>query len=222
MTLDGPEGSGKSTQARWLVQWLKRQGYRVTFVRDPGSTSLGRALRQVLLHSTAPLSPLAEALLFIGGRVQLVEEKIRPALAKGRVVVCDRFHDATIVYQGYAGTLDVPWLQQLGRRAIGGTMPDLTLVLDVPPRIGFSRLKRSRDRMERKPLSYHRRVRAGYLALARREPLRINVVDATPPAQRVRNRITALAGKRVAQVANWPSGQTLTGPPGHPATGPLR
>lgn len=189
ITLEGPEGSGKSTQGRWLVRWLRRQGHDVEFVRDPGSTALGRALRRALLHTATPLSPLAEALLFIGGRVQLVEELIQPALRRGRVVVCDRFHDSTVVYQGIAGALDVAWLDRLGRTAIRRVTPSLTILLDVPPRVGFARLRRAPDRMERKTLVFHRRVRQGYLQWAAREPKRFVVIDATQPVVAVRAQI---------------------------------
>ncbi len=192
ITLEGPEGSGKSTQARELVRRLRRAGRRAVFLRDPGSTAIGRALRQVLLHREAPLSPLQEALLFIGGRVALVEERIRPALARGDVVVCDRFHDSTMAYQGFGSRLDEPWLQRVGRRAIGGMMPDVTVVLDVPTTVGFARLRRSRDRMERKAPAFHRRVRRGYLTLAKREPRRFVVIDASQPEQDVRQQIGKL------------------------------
>ena len=189
ITLEGPEGSGKSSQARWLVDALRRRGLRVAALRDPGSTSLGRALRRALLHTQASLSPLAEALLFIGGRVQLVEERVRPALAKGQVVVCDRFNDSTMAYQGIGGGLNVAWLDRLGRAAIHGTMPALTILLDVPTRRGFARLHRERDRIERKAAVFHRRVRAGFLRLAAREPRRFVVVDASTPAAEVRKHI---------------------------------
>jgi len=198
ITFEGPEGSGKSTQARWLVQFLRRRGRRVTFLRDPGSTALGRSLRKVLLHSDAELSPLAEALLFIGGRVRLVEERIAPALRQRRVVVCDRFHDSTVVYQGFGGGLDVPWLERAGRRAIRGTMPDATIVLDLSPRQGFARLRRSRDRMERKARDFHRRVRTGFLRLAAREPRRFIVINAAQPPGAVRARIEAAVSKLVS------------------------
>ena len=199
ITLEGPEGSGKSSQARWLAQQLRKAGHRVTFLRDPGSTALGRALRRALLHTPAGLTPLAEALLFIGGRVALVEERIRPALAKGRVVICDRFHDSTMVYQGVGGGVNVPTLQRIGRRAIGGIMPSLTLLLDVPTERGFARLHRSRDRMERKGSAFHRRVRLGYLALARREPRRFAVIDATRPVPDVRRRIAAVVSEQISR-----------------------
>lgn len=198
ITLEGPEGSGKSSQARRLAGALRRGGARVEFVRDPGSTTLGRALRRALLHSRATLSPLAEALLFIGGRVPLVEERIRPALARGRIVVCDRFHDSTVAYQGFGGGLDVPWLDRLGRAAIHGVMPNLTILLDLSTSQGFARLRRSRDRMERKTRQFHRRVRAGYLKLAKREPRRFVVINAGRPSEMVRRDVERAVIRRIA------------------------
>lgn len=189
MTFEGPEGSGKSSQSRWLVRGLKRTGHSVVRLSDPGSTTLGRTLRNILLHAPVQPAPLTEALLFIGGRVQLVEERIRPALAKGQVVVCDRFHDATVAYQGFGGGLDVAWLDRMGRSAIHGVMPTLTVLLDIPTARGLARLRHVRDRMERKTLRFHRRVRAGYLMLAEREPKRFAVIDATQSLVKVRRAI---------------------------------
>ncbi len=189
VTLEGPEGSGKSSQGRWLVQFLRRRGYSVVFLRDPGSTALGRALRRALLHTSASLSPMAEALLFIGGRVQLIEERIRPGLRAGRVVVCDRFHDSTVAYQGYGGGVNVAWLDRVGRQAIRGTMPSLTLLLDLPTARGFARLRHAPDRMERKTRMFHQRVRSGYVQLAKREPKRFTVIDASKPIDTVRRQI---------------------------------
>ena len=189
ITLEGPEGSGKSSQSRWVVRLLTRAGLSVVHLSDPGSTTLGRRLRRVLLHAPVHPVPLTEALLFIGGRVQLVEERIRPALAKGQVVVCDRFHDATVAYQGFGGGLDVAWLDRLGRSAIHGVMPALTILLDIPTASGFARLRRARDRMERKTLRFHRRVRQGYLTMARREPKRFVVIDTTQSLAQVRRAI---------------------------------
>lgn len=201
ISLEGPEGSGKSSQVRWLVRSLRRAGYRVTWLMDPGSTALGRALRRALLHTSAPLSPLAEALLFIGGRVQLVEEKIQPALARRHVVICDRFHDSTVVYQGFGGGVDVPWLNRLGRQAVHGVMPALTVILDVPTAQGFARLHRSRDRMERKATAFHRRVRQGYLRLAKREPRRFAVINAAQPPREVREAVEAVVRRTLGTSA---------------------
>ncbi len=197
ITLEGPEGSGKSSQSRWLVQALRRAGFCVLAIRDPGSTAIGRALRRVLLHSSTPLSPIAEALLFIGGRVQLIEELIEPALKQGLVVVCDRFHDATMAYQGFAGRLNVRWLDQLGRRAIHRRMPALTILLDLPPEAGFARLRRAHDRMERKAKAFHRRVREGYLTLAAREPKRFVVVNALQSCEAIRAQLRAIVLNRI-------------------------
>ena len=186
ITLEGPEGSGKSTHSRWLASRLRRAGYRVTLVNDPGSTRLGQSLRRLLLHTQVSLSPLAEALLFIGGRVELVQQRIVPVLTQGHVVICDRFHDATVAYQGFGGGVDVRWLDRLGRQAIGGVMPSLTVLLDVPTKIGFGRLRRAHDRMEQKAATFHRRVRRGYLTLARQQPRRFVIVDASQPMGHVR------------------------------------
>lgn len=180
VTLEGPEGSGKSSQARRLVRTLRAMGRRAVFVRDPGTTSLGRRLRAVLLYERLrAIAPLSEALLFIAGRIQLVEERIRPALEQGTTVICDRFHDSTMAYQGYGGQLDVRWLDRVGRDAIHGVMPDLTILLDLPPAKGLRRVRGPKDRMERKALAFHRRVRRGFLALAKREPRRFLVLDGT-------------------------------------------
>ncbi len=186
ITLEGPEGSGKSSQGRWLVRRLRRAGYAVVGLRDPGSTNLGRALRRILLHRKEDMSALMEALLFIGARVQLVEEHIQPALEQGKIVVCDRFHDSTVAYQGFGAGLDVNWLDALGRRAIRDITPTLTLLLDLPTEQGFKRLRHSHDRMERKTRAFHRSVRQGYLQLAKREPKRFMIINAAQPASQVR------------------------------------
>ena len=182
ITLEGPEGSGKSSQVKPLVAALRTHGCSVVTVHDPGTTPAGRWLRSLLLHRRGhAITPMTEALLFIAGRVQLVRQRIAPTLKRGAVVVCDRFHDSTVAYQGYGGRLDVKWLDRVGRRSIGGVMPDLTIVLDVPTRVGFARLHRAKDRMESKARAFHERVRCGFLAQARREPKRIVVLDATKP-----------------------------------------
>jgi len=198
ITFEGPEGSGKSSQARRLVQALRRAGYPVVFVRDPGSTALGRRLRTVLLHDhLRVMPPLTEALLFIAGRIQLVEEQILPMLRKDCIVVCDRFHDSTVAYQGFGGRLDWRWLDRLGRRAIGGLVPDLTILLDVPTTIGLARLKGPKDRMEQKNLAFHRRVRQGYRRLARQESRRFIVIDATQTPKRIEQKIRNIVLRRL-------------------------
>ena len=197
ISFEGPEGSGKSSQCKRLAASLRKAGHSVVAVRDPGSTELGRALRRVLLHSRQRLSPMAEALLFFAGRVQLMNEQILPALRKGKVVITDRFHDSTIAYQGFGGGLDVRWLDATGRAAVDNRLPDLTLLLDLPVEAGFARLKRTKDRMERKALSLHRRVRNGYLELARRNAKRIVRLSAMGDERAIAAEVLAAVQRRL-------------------------
>jgi dTMP kinase len=189
LTLEGPEGSGKSTQTGLLVEFLRRRGYSVVRTREPGGTSIAEAVRRVLLHPSSRIAPMTELLLYEAARAQHIAEVIRPALEKGRVVVCERFTDATEAYQGAGRRLDPGDIRTLNRIATDGLKPDLTLLLDVPVVEGLSRARSIRkklsrrgkeahlgDRLERESQTFHRRVRRGYLALARREPRRVRVV----------------------------------------------
>jgi dTMP kinase len=187
LSLDGLDGTGKSTQCRLLCDWLRSQGRAVTACIDPGGTALGARLREILLHHRHELALPCEALLFMASRAQLVREVVSPALAAGNVVVCDRFTLANVVYQGHAGGLDPEQLWQVGRLATGGLEPDLTLVLDLPPEQAQARRGRPADRMESRidPA----RVREGFLAEARRRPERIRVINAAAPVEAVQGAI---------------------------------
>jgi dTMP kinase len=168
LVLDGPDGGGKTTQAARLVAWLEGAGLDVVTCRDPGGTTLGERAREILLARDAvPISLRAEMLLYMASRAQLVDEVIAPALADGRVVVSDRYLLANIVYQGSAGGLMEEEIALVGMVAIGGLLPDLTLVLDIAPEAAAARVGPPRDRIEDRPLFYHERVRAGYLTAAR-------------------------------------------------------
>jgi dTMP kinase len=186
LSLDGIDGTGKSTQCRLLADWLRERGRDVVACVDPGGTSVGQELRQIVLSRRHELTPECEALLFMASRAQLVHEVIRPALDRGKVVVSDRFLLSTVVYQGHAGGMDVGQLWQVGRLSTGGLEPDLTVVLDLPVEQAVQRRReRSGDRMEDRPLEFHRRVRQGFLDEAARDPERRGVVDASPGVEAV-------------------------------------
>jgi dTMP kinase len=189
LSLDGIDGTGKSTQCRLLADWLRARGLSVTQCTDPGGTAIGGVLRELVLRHRGDMTTACEAFLFMASRAQLVAEVIRPALDSGNVVVSDRFVLANVVYQGYAGGLDVEQLWQMGRLATGGLVPDLTLVLDLPLDVAMSRRGREPDRMENKARSFHEKVRSGFLAEARRQPDRIRIVDATPSVEIVHEHI---------------------------------
>lgn len=183
VTIEGIEGSGKSTLVRALAERLARRGLDVLATREPGDTPLGRAIRAALLDVTSdPPTPMAELLLYLADRHQHLERVVRPALAAGRIVLCDRFSDSTLAYQGYGRGLDLETVRALDRAARGGVVPDLTIVLDCPPEVGLARAHArtgSRDRLEREPLAFHERVRAGFGALAAADPGRHVVIDTT-------------------------------------------
>jgi dTMP kinase len=189
LSLDGVDGAGKSTQCRALVDWLREQGHTVVACRDPGGTPSGDRIREMLLDHKSELSARCEALLYMASRAQLCDDIIRPALRRGEIVVSDRFLLANVVYQGHAGGLPPETLWQLGSIATDGLLPDLTLVLDAPSDVAMQRKGGPADRLECRGDEFHARVRAGFLAEARRAPVRIKVIDATQPIEVVRDAI---------------------------------
>ncbi|MCU0857623.1 MAG: dTMP kinase, partial [Pontiellaceae bacterium] len=187
ITLEGPEGSGKSTQATALIQRLAERGIKAIYTREPGGTALGEEIRNILQHNQAGEAPCgrAELLLFEASRNQLVEKVIRPNLEKGTWVICDRFIDSTTAYQGYGRGLPVADVQAINRFTINGVTPDLTLLLDLEVSAGFERIARRQtatgeaaDRFELEERAFHERVRNGYLKLARENPERLRIVNA--------------------------------------------
>lgn len=177
ITFEGPEGSGKSTQSKLLYRYLEDRGYRVVYLREPGGTKVSEKLRKLLLDShNHTITPLTEMLLYMAARAQVVNQVIRPALKKGKIVICDRFQDSTIAYQGYGLGVDIKLIKYLGNLVTGGIKPDLTIFLDLAIEEGLKRLSRVKDRIEKRALSYHRRVRRGYLKLAALEPKRIKII----------------------------------------------
>jgi dTMP kinase len=197
-SLDGVDGSGKSTQTRLFCDWLVASGHQVVVCRDPGSTRLGEEIRKLLLdRDDLQLTRRAEMLLYMAARAQLVEEAIRPALKAGKTVVSDRFLLANVVYQGYAGGLDVALLWEVGRVATDGLEPDLTFVLDLDDASASRRLNRPLDRMERQGDEFRAALRAGYLAEAIRRPDRIVVIDASGSVDEVQAEIRRAAEVRM-------------------------
>ncbi len=183
ITLEGGEGSGKSTQVRSLTRRLRALAVPVTTVREPGGTLLGNRLRNLLKFSPVPLTPEAELLLFNASRAQLVEDVVRPVLERGEVILCDRFTDSTMAYHGYGRGILLESVGAVNNFATGGLKPDLTVFLDLHPEEGMRRRSTNRDRFEqgfedREIMEFHQRVRQGYLELASKEPERWLALDA--------------------------------------------
>ncbi len=203
ITFEGGEGSGKTTQLKLLANRIRGSGTEVIDTQDPGGTAIGKEIRALLLHAplhtigdragSSPITATTELLLYEASRAQLVQELIAPALARGAIVLCDRFTDSTLAYQGFGRGIDLHLIQQLNQFSTDGLVPDLTILLDLDPRIGLMR-RRSEgdietatelsvglsgwDRIESEPLDFHQRIREGYLTLAREDPNRIFMIDA--------------------------------------------
>lgn len=178
ITFEGIEGCGKSTHSKLLSNYLKGKGYTCIHIREPGGTNLGEEIRVTLLKSeNIDISDLAELFLFEACRAQIVKDIIAPALKKKNIVICDRFTDATLSYQGYGGNIDIKMIKALNKAATRGLSPDLTLLLDIDTLKGLKRASRKGiDRMESKGLAYHKKVRSGYLKLAKEDPGRIKII----------------------------------------------
>lgn len=207
LTFEGTEGCGKTTQARLLVERLRDWGYPVRLLREPGGTPIGEEIRHTLQHSkdNDAMTWETELLLMNASRAQLVREIIRPALAAGEIVVCDRFYDSTLAYQGYGRGLDLDMVRRVIEVAVGETHPDLTLLLQVSAEVSAARLRSRqatlpfvRDRMEAQDRSFFERVAAGYAALAAAQPHRIKLVDGNGSTEQVRAAIWQLVAPLVA------------------------
>lgn len=199
ITLEGPEGAGKSTQAQLLAAALQERGIATHVTAEPGGDPVAVQCREILLHSKIPISDRAELLLYLAARAQHVEMIIRPALAEGKVVISDRFADSSLAYQGYARGLDIDMIMSLNCFATGGLTPDLTLLLDLPPEDGMAR-QAQRNRFEEESLEFHKKVRAGFLELAAREPERIHVIDASGSVEDVQARIFDVVQSAIAKL----------------------
>ncbi|WP_439565666.1 dTMP kinase [Microcella sp.] len=199
ITLEGGDGSGKSTQMGALTEWLQSRGRTVVQAREPGGTDLGLELREIVLHRRGHIAPRAEALLYAADRAHHIATVVRPALERGGVVIQDRYLDSSVAYQGAGRVLDPTEVRDLSLWATEGLLPHLTVLLDLDPAVGRERLDASRtryDRLEAEEADFHERVRAAYLALAEAEPERFLVLDATRPVDElqasIRDRVSAL------------------------------
>jgi len=183
ITFEGPEGSGKTTQIELLKQYLSKKGNSVITTREPGGERIAEKIRRILLSPQFSIEPVTELFLYAASRVQHVEKVIRPAIQKGKVVLCDRFADATMAYQSYGRKIPKEVVKMINKLATSGLKPDLTILLDIDPGTGLKRARNGKgfykgfaDRIERESLAFHCRVRHGYLKLAKAEPKRIKVV----------------------------------------------
>ncbi len=179
ITFEGSEGCGKSTQVKLLCAFLKKKRKNVLWIREPGGIKISEKIRDILLDDrNKEMARSCEVLLYMAARAQLVEEKILPALKKGAVIVCDRFLDSTLAYQGYGCGVNVAFIKKIGDYVTRHIKPDLSFLLDLETYKGLSRIQKPKDRIEQRSLSYHNRVRKGYLAIAKQEPRRVKVVNA--------------------------------------------
>jgi len=203
ITLEGPDGSGKTTQAQLLAEWLRQEGYDVVLTREPGGTEIGEQVRAVLHNPcNTAMDARAEILLYSASRAQHVAQLIRPALVAGKIVISDRYADSTLAYQGYGRGLDLEMLRAITAFATGGLMPDLTLCLDIAPEAGLQRRRSGQgewNRLDAETLEFHRRVRAGYLELAGQEPTRWVIIDADRPPEDVHAQIRSVVQVRLGR-----------------------
>lgn len=201
VTFEGGDGAGKTTQAARLEAWLRDQGRQVVRTREPGGTEVGVLVRDIVLHHRGHVAPRAEALLYAADRAHHVETVVRPAIARGDVVIQDRYLDSSVAYQGAGRVLDADDVRSLSLWATGGLLPDVTVLLDLDPAVARTRLDAADkpfDRLEAEKAEFHERVRAGFLALARSEPDRFLILDASLPAEQLADRIRAAVASRLA------------------------
>lgn len=200
ISLEGPEGSGKSTQAKLLHQYLRKNGFNVNFIHEPGTTAVGKKIRSILLDpENKELKPLTEMLLYMTSRAQLIDEKIKPALDEKRIIICDRFLDSTLVYQGYGLGMDLKFIKNLGDIVCQGIEPSLTIMLDIQPAIGLRRSKKIKDRIERRSLGYHNKVRRGYLRIAKANRERVRLIPAESSVSHIHSQIIKLVNSLIKE-----------------------
>jgi dTMP kinase len=202
ITLEGPDGSGKSTQALLLIRFLKKAGYQVLHTREPGGDRVAESIRRLLLSPRNKIVPETELFLYWASRAQHVQQIINPALARGVIVVCERFSDATVAYQGYGRGIDLKLIKSMNKLAADGLTPDLTFLLDIQPAKGLKKVleaKGVKDRFELEKLSFHQRVRRGYLAIAAQEPRRVIKISGSGTIDQIHRHMVLAVKKKLGQ-----------------------
>lgn len=185
ITFEGGDGCGKSTQLELVKKYLEEKGFKTLTTREPGSVGLGQKLREVLLHYDGDVAPRAEAFLFLADRAQHIAKIVKPAIDNGVIVLCDRHTDSSVAYQGYGRGEDIEQINMLNNLATQGIKPDLTLLFDVSTEVAQTRVGSEKDRMESAGIEFHKKVRQGYLEIAKKEPQRIKVVDSNLTIEKV-------------------------------------
>ena len=195
ITFEGGDGCGKTTQIKLLDEYLRGKGYKTLLTREPGAKGLGEKIREILLNYDGEVSPRCESFLFLADRAQNIDCIIRPALAEGTIVICDRHTDSSVAYQGYGRGLDIDRIKKLNALATDGLVPDLTIVLDVDVETSQARVGSEKDRMESAGIEFFERVRNGYLEIAKQEPERVKVVDSKQSIEDIHKQILELIKK---------------------------
>lgn len=195
ITFEGADGCGKTTQIELLDKYLRNKGFETIITREPGAKGLGVKLREILLNYEGEVSPKTESFLFLADRAQHVDCLIKPAITEGKIVLCDRHTDSTVAYQGYGRELDIEQINYLNNLATGGLKPDLTIIFDIDVENSMQRVGKNKDRMESAGVEFFNRVRYGYLEIAKQEPQRVKVINASDTIENIHNQVLELVDK---------------------------
>ncbi|MCI1272942.1 MAG: dTMP kinase [Clostridiaceae bacterium] len=192
ITFEGADGCGKTTQLKLLAQYLEQKGREILITREPGGKGLGEKVREILLNYDGDVSPRCEEFLFLADRAQNIDIIVNPAIKSGKIVLCDRHTDSTIAYQGYGRGLDIDRIKNLNNMATNGRIPDLTFIFDIDTKTSMQRVGKEKDRMESAGIEFHNRVRQGYLEIAKQEPNRVKVLDATKSIEEIHKKVVEI------------------------------
>ena len=195
ITFEGADGCGKTTQIKLIDEYLRSKGYKTLLTREPGSKGLGEKIREILLNYDGEVSSRCESFLFLADRAQHVDCIIKPALQEGTIVLCDRHTDSTVAYQGYGRGLDIEEIKKLNALATGGLKPDLTIVFDVDIETSQARVGKNKDRMESAGIEFFKKVREGFLEIAKEEPQRVKVINSSDTIENIHKKVVQLIGK---------------------------